>query len=391
MIRSTNRRRRGFTLVELMVMAAVCVLIMAVLSSVFQAGTDTLRQLRSAGEMMDQLRVASEVIKRDLVQPHFLEEDTKPNKGLRVSDQYIDRLNTVTGTAPATVYTGWTPPRGGFFRIFSPPGPQVGGWPGGSFSEGYDSDGLASWRAPQAGQTPCQYVQFTSILPGGADQNLYATTVGGITYTSPAAEIAYFLDPSAGGPTNLIRRQRLVAMGPAEANVLQAAFANPATAGDAEGVISFRWVGPSRVVNTLADVINPANRLGLVNNPSTTAIGAGDVYLSPILGMGGSRLGEDVLLSSVVSFEVKPIWSDPSGAAAQAGPFGGSNTDYPYANLNGPSFAYDTWAPLPNWNATTPNGNSIPNRVRVKSIQIRIRIFDPKLKNSRQLTLTQDL
>ena len=35
-------------------------------------------------------------------------------------------------------------------------------------------------------------LHFTSILPGGTDQKLYSAVVNGVTYSSPAAEVAYY-------------------------------------------------------------------------------------------------------------------------------------------------------------------------------------------------------
>src|SRR5437879_8588599 len=67
----TNRTRPAFTLVELMVAAAICILIMTILASVFQTGLDAMRQMRSAGDMTDQLRAFGEVIKRDFQAEHF--------------------------------------------------------------------------------------------------------------------------------------------------------------------------------------------------------------------------------------------------------------------------------------------------------------------------------
>src|SRR5437868_8877503 len=95
---SAHRRppRPGFTLVELMVAAAVCVIIMAILATCFQSGIDTLRQLRSQGDMTDQLRAAEVVIKRDLQAKKFQPEDGKPNQGVRLSDQRLDLIQFQT-------------------------------------------------------------------------------------------------------------------------------------------------------------------------------------------------------------------------------------------------------------------------------------------------------
>ena len=62
-------------------------------------------------------------------------------------------------------------------------------------------------------------MQFTAILAGGNESNLFTVNVGGVTYSSRAAEIALFLVPMPGNPTtgtgvpryNLIRRVWLVA------------------------------------------------------------------------------------------------------------------------------------------------------------------------------------
>src|SRR5439155_10663847 len=118
---------------------------------------------------------------------------------LRLSDYRFD----VPGSPDAA------PPRGGFVRIVSPA----------SYSEGKDQDGLLSYQATN------HQLHFTTILPGGTDQNQYSATVAGVTYTSRAAEIAYFLYPDTGRFTNgpgtvqlykLIRRQRLVAVTPSD-------------------------------------------------------------------------------------------------------------------------------------------------------------------------------
>ena len=126
---TTHRRRAAFTLVELMVSATVCVLIMAILTRAFVLSTDSMRQLKATGDIMDQLRAAAIVIRDDLAQNHFLPEDGKENKGLRLSDQRLDRL-----VSNGTTVFGWTPPTGGFFRARAD-GTSV-------TDEGPDNDGL---------------------------------------------------------------------------------------------------------------------------------------------------------------------------------------------------------------------------------------------------------
>src|SRR4051794_5335162 len=71
-----RRARPGFTLVELLVSAAICVIIMTVLAVCFQSGLEAIRQMRSQGDMTDQLRAVGEMMKRDLTVDHFLTVET---------------------------------------------------------------------------------------------------------------------------------------------------------------------------------------------------------------------------------------------------------------------------------------------------------------------------
>jgi hypothetical protein len=414
-----------------MVMAAICVIIMAVLASVFQTGIDAMRQVRSSGDMMDQLRAAGVVMKRDLQgdpsQPvdHFLPDPLpgQRNERRRVSEYLFDQMQP--------------PPRGGYMRIFSPwstpEGPPPNGVP--------DADGLYSYRATN------HTIQFTTILSGGTDQNLFSATVAQptpnppVTLTSPAAEIAYFLDTSPANTTytngpgspplttplyRLIRRQRLVATNPTDLATFQAALNNDPTL-TAQEVISARVNSPGPpvtwTVNSLQDLTVPSTRLGI----------------PAVLNM--PRAGDDVLLSSVISFELKVLWDSggpdnlpyPAAGPTQQYAFKAflsfprafvTNTDNPFDNLppllppvNPPSppgsstaptpfntfnnslvgqQLFDTWYVRPptsptNWNTLAPNADGLPAWIRVKSIQIRVRVFDPKLKNARQTSFVMDL
>ena len=70
-MRSAKTPRRGLTLIELLVAAALSLVIMAILAGAFATGTDTLRQLKSAGDMQRALRTAAERIKADLAAHHL--------------------------------------------------------------------------------------------------------------------------------------------------------------------------------------------------------------------------------------------------------------------------------------------------------------------------------
>lgn len=102
------RRRRAFTLVEMLVSVALVLFIMVILSEAFVAGLETFRVLKAIGDMEERLRATTRVIRNDLAADHF--EGKR-----RLSD-------------PDFWLTG--PPREGFFRIWQgqpvlPPPPNV--------------------------------------------------------------------------------------------------------------------------------------------------------------------------------------------------------------------------------------------------------------------------
>jgi type II secretory pathway pseudopilin PulG len=363
-MRVRQTTRTAFTIVELLVAAALIVFIMAILANVFSIGTDTMRHLRAQGDMMDQLRSAEGVIKRDLQANHFPFDETKTNGGVALSD-----MRTDLGQRPV----------GGFFRIRSTPSTPDGG------TGVTDDQGIQSTRADA---TNGHLLHFTSILPGGSDENLFSATVSPpvgqpMFYTSPAAEIAYFLDPQFSGTTgglaplplyNLIRRQRLVATdAAAQANLPP----NAANATVDPSVISLN----GSTVNMLSDLVDPngGKRLGGIGGVPM-GVGNGDDKLAPMAGLNGSRIGEDVLLSNVLSFEVKVLWTEANqtnpGARAFAVP---GNTDYPFDTLQEARTSPDF-----------DTGSSVAP-IRVKALQLRLRVWDAKMKTARQITIVQDM
>jgi len=326
----TRTRRPGFTLVELMVSAAVCVIIMAVLSTVFQSGIDVMRDMRSVGSLQDQLRAATEMIRRDLQADHFVPRDSRTIghliSGPRLSDQWP--------TDPA-----WQPPVGGFFHIESDKTGAI---------EADDSDSL---HFAKSGANAV--LHFTSILPGDKPQNLYSVscqdTLGAPhTLSSPAAEVCYFVD-HVTMPTNhrLIRRQRLIASKFEDSSMFQNK--------DASGEVI---AGNPGTVHTLSNI--SANRL----SPSKTML-------------SGPRTGDDVLLSNIRLFEVKVNWDGTPPGRPFTSPGGPTDAPFDYLNGSGGLSTFDT--------------SVNTNRLRVKGLQIRIRIYDPQMQTTRQVTIVQDM
>ena len=135
-----------------------------------------------------------------------------------------------------------------------------------------------------------------------------------------------------------------------------------------------------------------------------------------------SKVGDDIVITNVLSFEVKATWMPgPAIPATPGSPFspavapprtfiapGVPNGDYPFDDLpfaggpnDNPSIGPRTFDTMTNqgttpnlpgfeWNAPG-NVNSIPLRIRVLAVQVKIRVYDPKNKLTRQTTLVVKL
>jgi prepilin-type N-terminal cleavage/methylation domain-containing protein len=362
----TRRTRRGFTLVEMLVAMALSLGIMLILAEAFQRSLDFVRIANANSQLMNQLAGAGNLLEHDLSAEHFLPEAGKPNGGVRLSDQRMDRL-TATGQ-------GWTRPRGGFFRIDSP----IPAYEAAADREGNALSSAANHR-----------LHFTSIFRGNGDAELFVASspAGGAVYKSRAAEVAWYLVPtgeftSPNAATrlplyNLVRRYRLVAMDDDIQGALQTAVTNdPAVA----EVMSMQTTPPTPApgrVNTLATVANPANRLPLggVNGPAPAPL-------------AGARVGEEVVLTNVLSFQVL-VWWDANTAGVTAsnrpprpyGAFPAGNTEAPYDYLFQGGGLFDTFVP-----GNTPAPAPVGQAIRVRSIQITVRIADIRVGIARSNT-----
>lgn len=155
--------------------------------------------------------------------------------------------------------------------------------------------------------------------------------------------------------------------------------------------------------------------LRTITNPNTRAAAAIQPYT---VTNNPNHFGDDIVLTDVTSFEVKPVWEAGSGVrqprlgTASSLPATGvgstvpdvgvptiPNSEHPFDELPGVLAAdnpgrvnqriFDTWAPLQtvgSWNVPGTN-DSIPLRIRVTALQIKIRVFEPKNLLSRQVTL----
>ena len=340
--------RRGFTLVEMMVAMALSLGIMLILAEGFKSATDFVRLANANGQLMNQLEGTGNRLEHDLLAKHFTFDATRPNGGVRLSDQMMHQ-------------PGWLPPTlGGFFRIVAGPPTYVT----------TDIEGNAVSTATNHG------LHFTSILRGGSDAEQFTTDfpAGSATvYRSRAAEVAWFLVPTGEltSPTglplyNLVRRYRLVALDDDTRStldrVIQSETTTPARHQEVISVPAPNTTPPR--ANTLATVMNPANRLALGQFPQTPPVGA-------------TRYGEDVVATNVLSFQVL-VWGDaPTTAWPRLFP---TNTEAPFDYLPGDG-TLDTFI-VP---------GTQPNRIRVRALQITIIIADTRVGIARSRTWKLDM
>jgi len=382
-----KRSRNGFTLVELMVAAALTILIMTVISVAFQTGLTTLSHLKSMGDLAERLRIAQDRLRDDLECDHF---DRGTSVGpMKVSDLRYDLVGTGSG---------FVIPRVGYFRLQQNTG---------SIFEGRDSTGMLSTRSNGSNN----FIEFTirrplsqpdklltarlpsvPVLPMNMlnSQSLTDTDLSG-QYIAAWARVRWELVPA--GTTNgvpifsLHRTMRLLAN---------------------NSPVSLPPGPPDPLVEALMSVDSSTNTVQRIDGASLFTRPPMSSYLP-----ASPKYGDDIVLSNVVSFEVKPTWVadntvpgirqprtllpiTPATAvntlipttAPPAAPPGTfiTNTDYPFDDL--PTITgnvFDT-SPLTPTDATT-----LPFRARITGLQIKIRVFEPKNNMTRQSTIVVKL
>ena len=426
-ILSTSKRRSAFTLVEMLVSVALTLFIMALLSQAFVAGLQAFRQMKALGDMEERLRSTSAILRRDLTAFHF--------EGVRkLSDSNFWSPNY-----------GGGPPAQGFFRIWES---------GPSTLEGTDGDGIPSTNATThmldftcklLGLAPNDFASayFPPSLQTAlqtANQSLYGTSTYDGRYISQAQattlyrsrwfEVAYFLRPSltslpsgtqlyasANVPLYTLYRRQLAVIDPLPPIAVTSSITDWPNYFQLSASSSASYA----VTFNKPDILtSPARRFAV-----TSAVGVPVDTYSPSLGVsypiypylgesGGasaplpwqenaSYLGSDVLLTDVISFDVKVLTNDNPGDFTdlfhQAG-FGGSNSTLaslkPAPTLPAP-MVFDTWSSVSdgtnnysNWGtANTPT--SAPMLLHIQALKITIRIWDNKTRQARQVTILQDM
>lgn len=353
--RIRDHRRSAFTLIELMMAAALALVIMTVLAVAFRSGMDTMSQMKSVAGLASQLRSVTNIMRSDLeanpalgighleADPGAAAPPFGPGPGIaRVSDR-------------SKLGTGWTSPNRGFFKVTAPlppasppPAPQPRTLDG-SVEAGIDTfvctgdslhftvkrgeSSLADVFRAKAPNTP------PNDLGSRADMRIGLSGPDTSSVTTVWAEVIYFLRPSGeftdGIPVKsplhtLYRRERVIA--PPEYT----------------GSVSIP-------MNQYPDLsVNPNDNT--INTPLTITTAA-NRFPSPYaeITAPADMKGSDILLSNVISFQVDSIADNESSYGART------------------------------WDSSATGG------VQLRGISIKIRVYDPKNRIVRQMTLNQAL
>lgn len=413
-----TRTRKGFTLVELLVAAALTMLIMTILASTFQTAMDSLSHLRSAGELQDRLRSSTERLRQDLQAPHHDDEAIGSGK---VSNLRLD-LN------PSGI------PRSGFFQIVQT-----------TASTEENSSSAANPKDYSTGATT-HGLMMTVKLPGKTRQSIFTAprvgTVAGVqglddkndnliqntpsTYASKWAIVSWFLSDSGektNGPSpqtlfSLRRRVKLLAEVPDS-------FIDPASA---DAVHYFFDNRPTiQLFNTTTSTYDPAianPNYGRVFTPKDRVVWdaalASDTSVTPQPTRPTDMFtpladGSDIVMSNVLSFEVKadytPVLVTTSGPVTTLYPrpavnpatlppamgvstiaANGFNQDYPFDDLPKNPSAPPATPNLRKFDTGLFGGTGLSSQnIRIKSTQFKLRIYDPKNKTTRQQTIVQEM
>jgi hypothetical protein len=510
-------RRRGLTIVEMLVACALAVFLMAVLSEAFVVGLKAFRLTKAMADMDQQLRQVSTLLRKELGANHF-EGDARLREVVpgQVNQGYFQIIEGAYANAGRAGF----PESGDAYSVSINGGPfQLGST--------RDVDDALLFTVRLNGNRSENFfygsVPVGSPLDFGASAG-YSTSrwdSAAGTYASQWAEVVYFLRPDPMGLTTeapdglvdgsgnqlqrmplfqLFRRQRLLVpdnfakgtitdttsasgytlqvspttnINHAQYDVAQYRIAPPpndlwrfASPEDIQYPVGLKQIAPGNPPSYQWDfgrrfqpITNPQNPPAypapgsipqLVGFPRLGY--AGDIPGVPPAGFA-QREGADLLLNNVVSFDIK-VWDpyalyNPNTGTAQGAfvdlgfgtPPGPGNNNwtptpqipgqgvyrplgrppvqlaYPTAGANSPhqsqliysnAYVYDTWTRRigggdtnhpTGWNfkATTTAGGVTtwsqqePYPTSIQAIQIKIRVWDRKTNQTREVTIVQDM
>ena len=423
--RQQERVRSAFTLVEMLVATAATLILLGIVMTMFEILGEAVNESRTVGELEAQLRTVSTLLQQDLLGTSV----NADSRGL---------------TCPADSSTG-----NGYFEVIE--GPNTDLWD--SSGSGFD----------KSGTTPGPGNSSDDRIVGDTDDLLFFTTQSisqepfsgnfGInsTTTSADAEVVWFCKPTpnSSNPTlYTLYRRCLLVVGQFPESPFDSQGSKPYTSDFFELYdLSARCEvsnGNQRMqLNTLQDLLLRRNRFAHYDFSMTDPpfVLASVIATRPVLAFSGSRIGEDVLMTNVLSFDVRLL--DPTASERRLGVtrltpgdkdywaaslssgsspiyvdlgYNSSNTTSTPANSDFSGYGmnnhrlqatktthrtWDTWS-----NSYTTNGidddlisdvnttisidNSTelpPYSSQLQGIQITIRCYDPSSKKIRQTTV----
>lgn len=433
-------RQAGFTIVELLVSLALIMFIMAILSAAFGEAAKTFRALKSAGDQAERLRATSILLRRDLASWHF--DDNR-----RLSDTNFWTSSGVPTPPPVgffRIYQGSVPVADGVdLDAASPPNISIDHALQFSVRLGFGQNPVAPGDFFSA-QVP---VGFPLLSDSGASARYQlpaAAPWNNITYNYQWGEVAWFLarqqNPASGqfeltanGEAALysLYRRQLVAV-PPSAKPAGIPVANAGNYPDLS--VQPARVGVNAFFNSEQDLPEPARRFGM--DPTVPAAGAvtaqyagrpnanrntgaaGSAWEFPALyaprgvdsltGLG-IPANSDLMLTDVLSFDIQVLVDGKTTflPLSQLQQYANNNPAYPAAT--GP-WVFDTWSGIgtdleyPSYSTWQTGGTfasiplfqntvvgATPTYIRIRAIQITLRIWDSKTQLARQVTIIQDM
>ena len=364
-------RHSGFTLVEMLVAMTLMIFVMLILSQCFVQGLETFSGLKAIGDMQEDLRTAANILRADLNQDHF--EGKR-----RLSDAFLAGLTAPTPSAPKF--------REGFFEIGQ--GYSLKG--GSSKQREGAEDGINTYRATD------NWLHFTVKLRGNAKDRFFTASAGprltnqltnslarfGPPGSAAASQDAMFVDPNNPGVFHSAWGEIAYVLLPT-GTVLTPGIpppARPRTPAPTNLYALYRCqyaVIPDTTAINLQAAGAPANYRGIAHANGTflspSDLAKGLRTFSPIAYFATRPLNNNnppdnaaLVLSNVISFEVNV---SPTSSPDSFGLLPGNLSVFDSANY----------------------GTSLAPNYVIKGIEVILRIWDPASRQTRQVTVIQDM
>jgi prepilin-type N-terminal cleavage/methylation domain-containing protein len=380
-------RRTGFTLVEMMVAMTLTVFVMVILSQCFVAGLETFSSLKAVGDMQEELRTATNMLRADLSADHF--EGKR-----RLSD-----LNLKTERI-----------REGFFAMGQGYPPTAGSR---KVNEG-NENGVPSFRATD------HWLHFTVKLRGNARERFFAAPAPGVSTPAPNlgrqspdvvfqenvnvlhsawGEVAYIVLPTGttvnpqvpgGAGTPLYALYRCAYVVPSDTSVLNSRNMSASPDGSPYiGIAGQVIAGGDSGRRATMRFVNPND---LASGYPGRSFNPHSYFQQVPTNNKNLPRGAALVLSNVLSFQV------------QALKFPSATGEFEDLGLTAPQPKTNRPLPIPFDTANYVNGPALPPTYgggaaltppsppySIVGLQIVLRIWDPKSRLTRQVTLLQDM